>query len=105
MLRRQDSVWALDDGQAPDSATVRDLLGELARMDASGFYGPQDSLPAKSGFIRATDGSGTTLLYLEVGSGEGDRWVKVEGDSTVYRIPSWRADRLLLAPEDLRGGG
>jgi hypothetical protein len=58
-----------------------------------------------AGSVRATDGSGTTLLYLEVGSGEGDRWVRVEGDSVVYRIPSWRAGQLLPDPEDLREGG
>lgn len=105
VLRREDSLWTFDDGQAADSVTVRNLLGELARMDASGFYGPQDSLSARAGSVRASDGSGTTLLYMEVGSGEGDRWVKVEGDSIVYRIPSWRADRLLPSPEDLKGGG
>jgi len=105
VLRREDSLWVFDDGEPADGTVVRSLLGQLARMDATGFYGPRDSLPAKAGSVRATDGSGTTLLYLEVGSGDGDRWVRVEGDSIVYRIPSWRAGQLLPTPEDLREGG
>jgi len=104
-LARSDSAWVLADGATADGGTVRNLLGELARMDASGFYGPGDSLPEAAGSVRALNASGETLLFLEMGAGEGDRWVRVQGDSIVYRIASWRAGRVLPEAEDLQGEG
>jgi hypothetical protein len=104
-IRRADSSWVMADGSPTDGATVRSLLGELARMDASGFYGIQDSLPPLGGSVRAMDQAGDTLLLLDIGSGEGDRWARVEGDSIVYRIPSWRAIRVLPELSTLRGEG
>jgi hypothetical protein len=104
-IQRADSSWVMGDGSAADGATVRSILGELARMDASGFYGAQDSLPPPGGSIRAMDQAGDTLLLMDIGSGEGDRWVRVEGDSIVYRIPSWRVSRVLPELSTLRGEG
>jgi hypothetical protein len=104
-LERSDTLWVLEGDGDADRATVRSLLGELARMDASGFYGAQDSLPPLAGSVRALDQAGETLIFLEMGSGEGDRWVQVEGDSIVYRIASWRAGRVLPELTDLRGEG
>jgi hypothetical protein len=104
-LARSDSTLVLADGAPADGSTVRNLLGELARMDASGFYAQEDSLPAAAGSVRALNASGETLLLLEMGAGEGDRWVRVQGDSIVYRIASWRAGRVLPEAEDLRGEG
>jgi hypothetical protein len=51
------------------------------------------------------DQAGDTLLLLNIGSGEGDRWMRVEGDSVVYRIPSWRVSRVLPELSTLRGEG
>lgn len=104
-IQRADSSWVMADGSEADGATVRSLLGELARMDASGFYGAQDSLPPLGGSVRAMDPAGDTLVRLDLGSGEGDRWVRVEGDSIVYRIPSWRVSRVLPELSTLRGEG
>jgi hypothetical protein len=105
VLRRGDSLWTLEGGGEADATKARSILTGLARLDASGFYSPQDSLPGREGSVRALDDQGTTLLYLEIGSGEGDRWIRVEGDSVVYRIPSWRADQILPDLEGLSGGG
>lgn len=105
VLERADTLWVLGDGGEADGTTVRSLLGEMARMDATGFYAPQDSLSSLGGSVRALDTAGDTLLFLEVGSGEGDRWARVEGDSIVYRIPSWRVSRILPEVVDLRGEG
>jgi len=104
-IQRADSSWVMADGSPTNGATVRNLLGELARMDASGFYGTQDSLPPLGGSVRAMDQAGDTLLILDIGSGEGDRWVRVEGDSIVYRIPSWRVSRVLPELSTLQGEG
>lgn len=104
-LQRVDSTWVMADGAEADGTPVRDLLSELARMDASGFYGAQDSLPPMEGSVRALDQTGQTLLYLEMGSGGGDRWVRVEGDSILYRIASWRAGRVLPTLGSSEGEG
>jgi hypothetical protein len=105
VLERADTLWVLEDGGEADGTTVRSLLGEMARMDATGFYAPQDSLSSLGGSVRALDTAGDTLFFLEVGSGEGDRWARVEGDSIVYRIPSWRVSRILPEVAGLRGEG
>lgn len=104
-LERADTLWVLDENGEADLITVRSLLGEMARMDATGFYEVLDSLPPTGGSVRALDSAGETLLLLEVGSGDGDRWVRVEGDSIVYRIASWRVSRILPEISALRGEG
>ena len=77
------------------------MLGELARLDASGFYKTSDTLPPLGTVLRALGEAGDTLLTLEVGAGEGDRWLREVGDSILYRIPSWRVTRLIPPPEDV----
>jgi hypothetical protein len=104
---RSDTIWVLDGGGDADLPTVRGILGEMARLDGSGFYGPTevDTLPAQGGRVTAWNEAGDTLFHAEVGSGDGDRWIRVPGDSVVYRIASWRAGRLLPEPDKARGGG
>jgi len=104
-LQRSDSVWTLQGGDEADPATVRGILGEMARMDASGFYAPGDSLPGQAGRVLARDQAGTLRLDLSIGSGDADRWVRAAGDSVTYKIPSWRAARIFPDPERLSGGG
>lgn len=104
-LVRVDSVWTLEDGTASNGSTVRSLLAEMARMDATGFYAPEDSIPGLAGTLRAMDEAGEPLLFLEIGSGDGDRWVRVDGDSIFYKVASWRAGRILPESANLRGEG
>jgi len=104
-LERADSLWTLDDGTGADPTAVRGILGEMARLDANGFYEEGDSLPALEATIRALGQGGEIFLTLELGSGEGDRWARAEGDSIIYRLPSWRVSRILPDLEDVRGGG
>jgi hypothetical protein len=104
-LQRSDSVWTLEGGKEADPATVRGILGEMARMDASGFYAAGDSLPGQAGRVLAMDQDGAVRLDLSIGSGDTDRWVRVAGDSVTYKIPSWRAARIFPDPERLSGGG
>jgi hypothetical protein len=94
VLVRSDSLWVFEDGGETNVTTVRGILGELARLDASGFYEAGDSLAARGGSIRALDGEGSLRLVLELGAGDGDRWARVSGDSITYRLASWRAGRL-----------
>jgi hypothetical protein len=106
-VERSDTLWVLEGGADADLPTVRGILGEMARLDATGFYGPADAdtLPALGGTVTAVGESGDTLFFAEVGSGEGDRWLRVPGDSVVYRIASWRAGRLMPELEKVRGEG
>jgi hypothetical protein len=104
-LERADSLWVLAGGGETDATTVRGILGEMARLDASGFYAPGDSLADLGGTVRALDHGGETLVFLEVGGGDGDRWIRAEGDSITYRLSSWRAGRLLPSAEDVEGEG
>jgi hypothetical protein len=104
-LERGDSLWTLAEGTDANMTSVRGILGEMARLDASGFYEESDSLPDLEATVRALDQEGEVRLTLEIGSGEGDRWVRAAGDSIIYRIPSWRASRILPDLETVTGGG
>jgi hypothetical protein len=105
VVERSDSLWALDDGVRADSASVRTLLGELTRLDAVGFYQADDSIPELGARLTALSEAGDTLLLLEIGAGEGERWARIAGDSITYRLASYRASRLLPDPDRVRGGG
>jgi hypothetical protein len=55
------------------------------------------------------DGSGSALSTLTLAGGESDSYVVVGGSEIVFRIPSWRAARLLpergnLLPDPEDGG-
>lgn len=104
-LTRSDSLWVLGNGATAAGPPVRSLLAELTRLDASGFLAPSDTLPDQGGALRAFSNTGDTLLDLRLGAGDGDRWARVSGDSILYRLPGWRAGRLLPDAENLREGG
>ena len=53
--------------------------------------------------MTALDGAGDTLTVLTLGEGDGDRWVTARGDTTVYRLPSFRTARLVPQGERLLG--
>ena len=82
-------------GEDADGGTIRALLSEVSRLEASGFFASADTLPAQGGALRLFGPSGDTLLDLSLGGGSGDRWARVAGDSIIYRMPSWRVDRIL----------
>jgi hypothetical protein len=103
VLERGDSLWTFASGDSADATALNGILSELAGLQASGFYAPGDSLSDSGGMVRAFTASGDTLLELEVGAGDGDRWARVEGDSILYRLPSWRVTRVM--PERDRIGG
>jgi len=94
-LIRKDSTWILKKGGRPDTAMVRNILSELSDLSANGFYHPGDSLPAEGGKIVALNGMGDTLTAITVGAGEGDRWARARGDSSIYRVAGYRVDRMM----------
>lgn len=103
-LTRTDSAWALADGTRADGAVVRDILGELRDLQADGLLTGTDSLAAREpgGYVVARGKDGGPLASLQIGSGEYERWLRPDGDSVTYRIPSYRVDR--LAPKRERVG-
>jgi hypothetical protein len=103
-LQRGDSLWTTGDGSPADSAAAQRILAELSGLDASGFVTASDTLSASGGWLTALGMAGDTLIHVELGSGDGERWLRVRGDSITYRISSWRAGRLLPKRQDLTGG-
>jgi Domain of unknown function (DUF4340) len=104
-LVRGDSIWTVEGGGEADAASVRNLLSELADLQASGFLADGDSLAVlpEGGSIQAFDSGGAVLAEIRLGSGEGDRWARTAGDDVLYKLPSWRIDRVAPEPEKLEG--
>jgi hypothetical protein len=104
---RGDSTWAFEDGAEADGNTVRSILTELRDLQASGFLQEGDSLMAapSSAHVRALSADGGTLAVLELGGGEGDRWIRAEGNPVTYRMPSYRVDRIAPPLDRVRRSG
>ncbi len=94
-LVRRHGGWSLGRGREADTATVRNILSELSDLSAFGFYHSKDSLNAEGGRLVALSGTGDTLADLTVGSGQGDRWIRSRGDSSLYRVAGYRVDRMM----------
>lgn len=106
-LTRGDSTWTFEDGTEADAATVRNILTELGDLRASGFLTEEDSVATlpPGGSVVATSADGTPLASVELGSGDNERWATRVGDSTLYRLGSYRVDRLAPLRERLVPSG
>ncbi len=104
-LMRENSTWTLAGAAAAEQGAVQGVLQELATLRASGVIEEGDSLavmpPAMS--IAALAEAGDTLAVIRLGEGEADRWVRARGNDTVFRLPSFRVDRLVPSRERLEG--
>ncbi len=106
VLRREDKSWKMASGGAVDSTAVTALLTAYADVEAAGFatraqadsaaFGRPDR---KAALLRA---DGTPLLALAFDSTATGFWVRAAGDSTVYRLDTWNADRLTPADSTLK---
>jgi hypothetical protein len=107
VLERGDSTWAFADGAPADGGTVRSLLGELHVLKGDGFLAEEDSLAATpvGGRLVARGSDGATIADIELGSGTGDRWARAPGGTVVYRMASYRLDRILPPRERVEGSG
>ncbi len=102
-LERGEDGWTVD-GAAADAAAVRDLLSQLASMDATGFEpdGAQLVDPART--ITVRDAEGQLLAELAIGETEGSSVLVQRADGgPVYRVSQHRADRLTPEPGALTG--
>lgn len=93
---RGDSAWALEGGGDLNVQPVLNMLMELSSLRASSILDEGDSLAAlpQGGSTVAYDESGEILADVRIGSGEADRWGRVPSDSAIYRLPSFRVDRI-----------
>jgi len=102
-LVRSDSTWTFENGDSVQTNAVRGILSELSRLVASGFTEPSDSISGleRSSTTRAFGAGGQQLAEITIGAGSGDRWARSSGDDTVYRVSSFRADRVAPSREDV----
>ena len=101
---RGDSAWSFaDEGGALDASGLRQLMTDLNRVDAPGFLEAGDSLVAmeQAASLRALGPDGSVMGALTLGAGEGERWVRIEGDSIIYRLQAFRVDRMFPLREEL----
>lgn len=110
---RSDSAWTLDgegaengDGAAAPVA-IEGILSELTNLVATGFVAESDSIAAlpRASMTRALSSTGEVLAEITIGSGSGDRWARTASDDDLYRVSSFRADRVAPALASVRNGG
>lgn len=105
-LLRGDSLWTLEDGNAVDSSIMNGVLSELASLLAVGFLEEGDSLEVmdQGGVTTAYDQSGNILARVTIGAGDSDRWARAAGDGVIYRIGSYRVNRIAPTFESINPG-
>jgi hypothetical protein len=104
-LVKGDSAWTFADGSPTDARQVGSLINELGGgLVASRFVEATDSIGRlpQAGRTIAYGPNGEQLAEVTVGSGSGDRWGMVAGDSVRYRIPSFRVDAIVPTRESIR---
>lgn len=107
-LVRGDEEWTLD-GKAANANVIRDLLAELARLEAVGFVESDDGAAADVAGVAADpvrevvarDGEGRVLAHVRMADAEesGSLHTVAEGPAAtqpdvVFELSTWRADRL-----------
>ena len=104
-LVRGDTAWTFEDGSDANARQVGSILRELAGgLVASRFVAEGDSIGALApgGSTVAYSETGEPLAEVTLGSGTGDRWATVAGDSAVYRLPSFRVNLITPTLESVR---
>ena len=104
-LVKSDTVWTFADGGAARAFQVQSILNELGGgLVASRFVADDDSLAAlpRGGSTVAFSEGGDVLAEVTIGSGTGERWATVAGDSVRYRLPSFRVDMIAPTLESVR---
>jgi len=104
-LVRADTTWTFADGSATRASQVENLLRELGGgLVASRFVTDDDSLATlpTGGSTVALSEAGDVLGEVTVGSGSGDTWGRVAGDSIRYRLPSFRVSSITPTLESVR---
>ncbi len=106
-LERGDSVWTFAGGGAVESGAVVGILTELARLTATGFLAEGDSIAAapQAAATTAISAEGVVLAEVRFGDGTGDRWARSSESEWLYRVSSFRANRVAPEREAVTPGG
>jgi hypothetical protein len=96
VLVRGDSLWTFEGGAETNHNTAQGVASELANLVAAGILVEADSLAQgeRGGGTVALDADGNVLAQLTIGTGTSERWVRVTGDNVIYRLASFRIDRI-----------
>jgi hypothetical protein len=105
-LVRGDSAWTFESGDPAREATVQGILAELAHMVASGFVEEGDSIGSlpRSSTTRAFSAPDELMVEVTIGEGSGERWARSTTDDYVYRVSTFRADRVAPPRENVEPG-
>ncbi|HEX2220013.1 MAG TPA: DUF4340 domain-containing protein [Gemmatimonadales bacterium] len=105
-IRRDSTAWSLVPGGRADSAAVAELLAAYREVEAADFASRAEAdsaqLARPDRRVRLLRKDGTPLLALAFDSTANGFWVQAAGDSTVYRLDTWTADRLAPADSTLK---
>jgi hypothetical protein len=106
ILARVDAGWTVD-GAPARAERVGDLLRELASLEATGFAPDTITFEGEDRRRVVALGAGTdTLAVVDVaGSGDGTFLARTPGGSTVFRLSSFRVDRVVPAADSIRAEG
>ncbi len=96
VLVRGDSLWTFEGGAKTNSNTATGVISELANLIAAGILVEADSLAqaGRGGGTVALDAAGNVLVEVTIGAGTSERWVRASGDDVIYRLASFRIDRI-----------
>ncbi|HEY7614342.1 MAG TPA: DUF4340 domain-containing protein [Gemmatimonadales bacterium] len=108
-LRRDDKAWTLTPGGRADSNAVAELLSSYRQVEAAGFATKAQADSAQFGRpdrrVSVLRADGSPLLSLVFDSTATGFWARAAGDSTVYRLDTWSADRLVPSDSTLKPRG
>jgi hypothetical protein len=106
VTRGAAGAWTLSSGGAADSSRVNDMVAAYREVTASGFATPAQADSARFApadrRVRVLGKDGKPLLTLLFDSTAAGWWVKPDTGTTVYRMESYGADRLVPADSALR---
>jgi hypothetical protein len=106
VARSGAGAWTLSPGGAADSSRVNDLLAAYREVNATGFASAAQADSARFSpadrRARVLGKDGKPRLTLLFDSTAAGWWVKPDTGTTVYRMESYGADRLVPADSALR---
>lgn len=97
-VTRGEEGWSVDDGAPADSTAVRNLLQEIASLEATGFADEGTAFEGgDSRRLVVQNAEGDTLLAVEIRIEGTDVLARAAGNPVLYRLSTFRADR--VAPD------
>ncbi len=104
-LVRGDSSWTIEGGGEVSETSLQGVLTELSTLTASGFLTEGDSvaLLPRERAVRAFGADGVEIAGVVIGAGEVDRWARTTRDDYLYRISTFRADRVAPSRSEAAG--